>query len=384
MAVASGSKTVDKLTRRLSELETQVQGLASHYAGAGVHPDGACANYCSVPQLPPRELGPDVSVERARLIAYTERIWANGTPLRYYFFDNDLWGAPQVQKDIVRQGFDIWQDVGIGIRFEEVNSPDDAEIRIGFQRGDGYWSYLGRDVLRIGKSERTMNFGQDLTRDSRGVDVPVHEIGHSLGFPHEHQNPFAGIVWDEEAVYARLRGSPNFWDDAKIFNNILKKIPQGQVQGSQWDPDSIMHYAFEAGLIEQPAELRNGHTPAPGLSDIDRAQVKSFYPHIGESYTQLRPFEAQRISLEPGEQADFTIKPTSTRKYTIQTFGYTDSVMVLFEEVDGEFIYITGDDDSGWDRNARIRERLYAGRTYALRIRLYYQWASGDMAVMLW
>ena len=46
-----------------------------------------------------------------------------------------------------------------------------------------------------------MNFGWDLRADERGVDVPVHEIGHALGFSHEHQNPFAGIVWDEEGVF---------------------------------------------------------------------------------------------------------------------------------------------------------------------------------------
>jgi len=40
-----------------------------------------------------------------------------------------------------------------------------------------------------------------------GLDTAVHEIGHSLGFPHEYQNPKAGIVWNEEAVYAAL-GQP--------------------------------------------------------------------------------------------------------------------------------------------------------------------------------
>ena len=88
--------------------------------------------------------------------------------------------------------------------------------------------------------------------------------------------------------------------------------------------------------------------------------------------------------MSPGEQKDFTIRPAATREYRIQTFGYTDSVMVLFEEHDGDFQFVAGDDDSGWDRNARLQLRLYAGRTYALRIRLYYQWASGDMAVLLW
>ena len=153
----------------------------------------------------------------------------NGTVLHYYFFEDSLWGAGDQQKDIVKEAFDVWEDVGIGVRFEEVSSADDAEIRIGFQRHDGYWSYIGTDVLSIGQAERTMNFGNDLTQDSRGVDVPVHEIGHTLGFPHEHQNPFSGIVWNRQAVIDYFSGSPNFWDLATIEHNILNKLPASQV-----------------------------------------------------------------------------------------------------------------------------------------------------------
>jgi hypothetical protein len=373
----------DDLAKRVAELEKQLQKLVSQTGGP--RPSGGAELYCAVPQLPPRDLGPDVSAERARLILYSGKKWVNGTVLHFYFFEDSFWGAPDAQKDIVREGFDVWSDEGIGVRFEEVSSPEDAEVRIGFQQGDGYWSYVGTDVLNIGQQERTMNFGYDLTRDSRRVDVPVHEIGHTLGFPHEHQNPFSGIVWDEDAVYDYFSGSPNFWDRATIEHNILRKIPQSEVEGSEWDPDSIMHYAFQAGLIKQPEQYnQNGLFPAPGLSETDVREVKFFYPPMTPSYPELRPFELQRLSLSAGEQADFSITPTATRTYTIQTFGFTDSVMVLFEDRNGDFQFVAGDDDSGWSRNARLELRLYAGRTYALRIRLYYQWASGETAVMLW
>ena len=93
-----------------------------------------------------------------------------------------------------------------------------------------------------------MNFGWDLTEDPRGggVDTPVHEIGHTLGFPHEHQNPFSGIVWDEEAVYQRFAGSPNFWSRQQTFHNVLRKLSSAEVEGSDWDPNSVMHYGFWA------------------------------------------------------------------------------------------------------------------------------------------
>ena len=382
MATNSGTPSYDDLIKRVSELEKQMQKI---FAQKGRTKGNSLPEvYCSVPYTPPREFDPEVSAERARLLLITGNKWVNGTKLHYYFFEDSFWGAGNDQKDLVRQGFEVWEDIGIGIGFKEVSSPEDAEIRIGFQQGDGYWSYIGTYVLNIGQSERTMNFGQDLTQDSRGVDVPVHEIGHTLGFPHSHQNPFSGIVWNREAVIDYFSGPPNYWPLETIEHNILKKLPRAQVEGSVWDPNSIMHYAFKAGLIEKPEEYQDGLQPSPGLSDADKKQVRFFYPPTTPSYTELKPFDLQRLSLAPGEQKNFSITPTATREYTIQTFGSMDSVMVLFEDRDGDFQYVAGDDDSGWNRNAWLHLRLYAGRKYALRIRLYYQWASGETAVMLW
>lgn len=380
--MAKTAASQNKLEQRVAALEKQLTAL--HGRSGAVQNQANRELYCSAPQPRPPSLGPDVSLERARLLVLATKKWVNGTVLHYYFFDDPLWGAGNDQKDVVRAGFDVWTDVGIGIRFEEVSSRDDAEIRIGFQVGDGYWSYLGRDILEIGQAERTMNFGYDLTRDSRGVDVPVHEIGHTLGFPHEHQNPFSGIVWDREAVLDYFSRPPNSWNPETIEHNILRKLSSAEVEGSDWDADSIMHYAFDAGLIEEPEEFReHGLHPSPGLSDADREEVAAFYPPMAASYPELRPFELQRLSLSAGEQRDYTITPSATREYTIQTIGYTDSVMVLFEDRDGDFQYIAGDDDGGWSRNARLQLRLYAGRRYVLRIRLYYQWATGDTAVLM-
>jgi hypothetical protein len=83
-------------------------------------------------------------------------------------------------------------------------------------------------------------------------------------------------------------------------------------------------------------------------------------------------------------QLKFYIRPTGTRKYEIATFGVADTVMVLFEEVDGAPRYLSGDDDSGEALNSRIQYRLLAGRTYILRIRLYWQHRKGDFGVMMW
>lgn len=360
-------------------------------------------SYCAMPVVPERVFSPDVDSGRMALILELGKKWVNGTVLRYYFFNKETdkrtvvlsdgsresrtWTTTEAEKAVVRNAFKAWMDLGIGISFKEVDSRDEAEVRIGFMRGDGAWSYIGRDIidLGIGRDERTMNFGWDLTRSPREIDTAIHEIGHTLGFPHEHQNPNSGIVWDEEAVYTALAQPPNSWDRAKTFHNIISKILPDSVQGSNWDPDSIMHYPFGPGLIKEPTRYRNGLRPAGGLSARDLTWVKTFYPAIDEAAEPtLRPTESVRLQIGPGEQRSFHIAPDATRNYTIQTFGISDTVMVLFEDVNGELRYLRGDDDSGEDRNASISIRLRKGRKYVLRVRLYYADRTDETAVMLW
>jgi hypothetical protein len=372
--------------QRIEALERRLQVPGSQQNGHGSVEAGV-QSYCALPEVPEPEMDASVSPHRASLIRYIGKKWVNGTKLRYYFFETGEFSANNVQKDLVRKGFQVWKDVGIGIEFEEVTQISEAEIRIGFLQGDGAWSYVGRDILTIpGQSERTMNFGWDLTADPRGVDTPVHEIGHTLGFPHEHQNPFAGIEWDEEAVYRYFGGPPNNWPRQRTYHNILRKLSEGEVDGSTWDPDSIMHYSFPGNLIRQPEQYRTtGIRPRLGLSEHDIAQAKLFYPPLVEStYPALKPFRSEALSLSPGEQKNFRVEPDATRTYTIQTFGDADTVMVLFEDQNGDLRYVAGDDDSGKDRNASIRVRLYRGHQYVLRIRLYLNYSAGSTAVMVW
>ena len=346
---------------------------------------------CSLPDVPARELPDDISPHREHLIRELEKKWVNGTKLRYYYFREGENSTDDVEAQIekVDEAFDRWREVNIGIEFEEIDSIDEAEVRIGFKQGEGAWSYVGRDVLEYpGQHERTMNFGWDLTTDPRGggVDTPIHEIGHTLGFPHEHQNPLAGINWNEREVYEYFSGSPNFWSTAQIQRNILNQFMAENIEGSDWDPNSIMHYSFLAPLIEGPEPYNEqGISPEDGLSEVDKDRAKTFYPATyGGRLPVLEPLKSQRLTLGPGEQRDFAVEPEATRDYTIQTFGHSDAVLVLFEDQDGDLKYVAGDDDSGTERNTRITRRLYAGRRYVVRVRIYLNWGTTDTAVMLW
>jgi astacin (peptidase family M12A) len=347
----------------------------------------ADAQFCSLPKVQDRDLNHITDLNRQSLIALMAKMWVNGTNITYYFFSQPAyWRGGSKQEQAVRDAFASWKELGIGLTFQEVEEPSEAMIRIGFDQRDGSWSYVGRDCIDLVKDpmQRTTNFGWDLTT-SYGRDTALHELGHVLGFPHEHQNPKAGIVWDVEKVYESLGGPPNNWSRDKTYWNIIRKIPQNTVDGSDWDKNSIMHYQFQAGLIKQPSEYQNKPLiPEGGLSESDIETVKRLYPALEERLPELRPFESQRFTILPGEQVDFVINPKISKRYTIQTFGEMDTVMVLFETAGDTLEYLDGDDDSGRDYNSKIVIRLLKNREYLVRIRLYYSRAQGSGAVMIY
>lgn len=332
---------------------------------------------CSMPiiqERPPRE-GHLPSVER--MIIIMAKKWVNGTNLTYYFMD-----GTNAEKDAVRTGFQTWKNVGIGLTFEEKNRADDALIRIGFLEGDGSWSYVGRDLWNIPKHQRTMNFGWDIRNDQ---DTILHEIGHSLGLPHEHQNPNAGIVWNEPAVIADLSGPPNNWPISTIRHNVLDAKAADEIQGSALDEDSIMMYPMPGRWITAPPDLTDGIRPAPGLSAKDREWVQKFYPPLDEDdIIELELYRTEMVYIDPGEQVDFTFKAPWTGDFNFRTFGNMDTVMVIFEVDGNNELFLAGDDDSGTGLNSYIKVKLVKDRKYHIRLRLYYRWGEGNTSIMVY
>lgn len=334
---------------------------------------------CNQPAPVKRPFAPNINPNRKKVIMSTLLKWANGTEIKYMFIE----GAEK-QKKVVRSAFKKWKSLGIGLSFKEVDSIDESMVRIGFDYDDGSWSYVGRDILTIPKKERTMNFGWDLA-DAYGMTTALHEIGHTLGFQHEHQSPFSGITWDSKAVIKEFAGPPNEWSKRDIQLNILDKLPANKVQGTKWDPSSIMEYEFSAGLIQKPTKYRTGLVPPGTISKLDISKVREFYPPVRpSSYKAIKPNKPLAVRAKSGTQTDFVFTASHTKSYTFETKGDLDTVMVISELDGNKKHYMSGDDDSGFDKNSKIKLPTVKGRSYLINIKVTYapQGKAGSLLIM--
>jgi len=327
---------------------------------------------CSMKFPKPRPALVPLNPGRLAAIVTLKDKWLNQTNLTYFVPAS----APKPWQDVIDWGFEQWRSLGIGLTFQRVAAPSDAIVRVGFDQTDGSWSFVGRDLLtpEIKAEAVTLNIGWDPTT-AYGHETVVHEIGHSLGFMHEHQNPKSGIIWDEATVLREFMAPPNSWDEAMIRNNIIDKISI-PVEGSNWDPSSVMHYEFGPGLISAPAQYQQGIFPEQlrgegrFLSDQDIQIVRQLYPDQ-VVVTDLTPGKSSILNLGPTEQKSFNINVPKSRKYTIKTLGEADTLLVLYEFTNGDWAYLAGDDDSGTDLNASITTYLRKGTKYQVRLRLY-------------
>ena len=157
------------------------------------------------------------------------------------------------------------------------------------------------------------------------------------------------------------------------------------MQGSSWDPNSVMHYEFNAGLILKPAKYQAGLWPKGGLSRRDRSWVRQFYPPIpARGPAALAPFRSTPLRIEPGKQADFDFTADATREYTFSTFGIADTQLAVARRKGRTLVPLVEDDDSGADRNASVRLKLKKGDKVRVQVRMRFIDRAGDAAVMAW
>jgi len=330
-------------------------------------------------RLLPRELYrvPDVARQRRpdgvyqlRAIMPRGKTWPVGSRLHVRFMSGSA-----AQRQMVQRFAPSWTEfANLELVFDD--SPR-AEIRITFDANDGAWSYIGTDCTGIPLNAATMNLGwQDEA-------VILHEFGHAIGMAHEHQNPKGGIDWNDEVVIRDLGGPPNNWTPDEVRHNVLEKYTFDQINGTDFDPASIMLYAFPGTWTKSGV----GTQENTALSALDKQFIASSVAYPGRidggkpvvdlSVTEVHGTEA--TIGQPGEEDLFSFRASRPAHYTIQTEGVTDVVMKLFGP-DHRTQFVAEDDDSGLAANARISADLLPG-TYYIQVRHYDPGATGKYQI---
>lgn len=326
------------------------------------------AKVCFDRVLPRELMRRQLTVRRAgrtRAISPIGKKWINGETLQVRFI-----GGTTTQQEIVKEEAGWWTKVA-NLKFD-FNNASAAEIRIRFDESDGAWSYIGTDCRGIPLNEATMNLG------FLDGGTAAHEFGHAIGLAHEHQSPFGGIQWNEAVVIREMAKSPNFWDEVTTRHNILQKYTTDQINGTAFDPESIMLYFFP------PEWTLNGIGTKANevLSDLDRQFIAGakMYPRTAPTAAEASELEVnakRRTSASIGkfgEEDLFTFVVARSGRHVIETSGPTDVVMKLFGP-DSSTLLIAEDDDSGVGYNARIAADLIQGRYY-VQVR-HYNFARG-------
>lgn len=304
-----------------------------------------------------------------RAISPIGKAWPNGSLLRIRFM-----GGTTKQQQITLNEAMEWPKYA-NLRFEVTTDPN-AEIRITFDQNDGAWSYIGTDCRSIPSNQPTMNLG------FLDPGTAMHEFGHTIALAHEHQNPDGGIQWNEANVIRDLEGPPNNWDEATIRSNVLEKYQATQINGTKFDPASIMLYFFPASWTLNGVATKQNTV----LSGVDEAFVASakMYPKSGPTSVDAVVLQTNGKSVKaaigkPGEEDLFTFSIAKDGRYSVETGGNTDMFMKLYGP-ENDTNLIAQDDDSGAGLNAKIVSQLRAGK-YLVQVRHFRPTGTGNYTI---
>jgi len=242
---------------------------------------------------------PGFALQPERIAVVTTKYWhTKGVKLTVGFLDN----PPQDLRDRILLHMNAWSS-RINASFVEVNS--NAQVRIARTPGDGYWSYLGTDILSIPAGQPTMNLDSFTMQipESEFHRVVRHETGHTLGCPHEHMRRELVERIDEEKAIEYF-GETQGWTPEEVRQQVLTPLEDSSLLGTpNADPNSIMCYQI-------PGTITKDGQPIVGGLDIDESDFQfmaSIYPKAdaqtaqalaGASAGELQQLRAERDALK--------------------------------------------------------------------------------------
>lgn len=160
-----------------------------------------------------------------------------------------------------------------------VLSNTDPQVRI-TRSGDGYWSYLGTDILSIPRNQPTMslqNFTM-ATPDSEFMRVVPHEFGHTNGFPHEHMRRELVDRLDPQKTLVYFQRTQG-WSAAMTRQQVLTALDEASIRmpnigNTIADQDSIMCYNLPGSITIDGQPIRGGNK----IDEIDAQYANKLYP----------------------------------------------------------------------------------------------------------
>jgi len=226
-----------------------------------------------------------------RLAVLTSKYWgAKGVKLTVGFpFDN----PEQALRSRILSHMNAWGKWG-NVVFTETKT--DPQVRIARTEGQGYYSYLGSDILQIPKNEPTLNLDSFTmqTPDSEFFRVVRHETGHTLGAPHEHLRKELINRLDREKTIAYFQKWDG-WDRQTTIEQVLTPLADADlIETQNADANSIMCYQL-------PGEITLDGQPIVGGEDIDVVD-QGFVAKVYPKTTAPPPTDPQVL---------FTIKATA-------------------------------------------------------------------------
>lgn len=193
-----------------------------------------------------------------RLTALTQKYWkSGGVKLTVGFMDE----TSAALRDRILSHFNAW---GAFCNASFVYSAMDPQVRI-TREGSGYWSYLGTDILHVPRNQPTMclqGFTMQ-TRESECIRVIRHEVGHTMGFPHEHLRKDIIEQIDIAKALAFFLHTQG-WNADTVRQNVLTPLNERSIMGSPTaDELSLMCYRLPGSIMKDGQPVLGGEDFSP-------------------------------------------------------------------------------------------------------------------------
>jgi hypothetical protein len=234
----------------------------------------------------------------------TDKLWPTGRTIYVGYLGTwQGWQKAWIAK-VITETIMVYANLNFQFILDGSRPIRQCDIRISCNPAWGCYSYLGIDSIDPSLlGQESMNFGwwdapRSHTFTYQGVTYTtsssfdqggypgqgttiVHEFGHALGMIHEHQTPFNNpLIWNTQALYDYFGGAPNNWSQSDIDFNIINRYTSSNINGSDFDGNSIMKYAFSSSFLVNPSPTVSAYATKTNfvMSNCDMAWLKINYP----------------------------------------------------------------------------------------------------------